>query len=772
MTKRIKLRTLLAGGVITLLFVALWGRIYWVQVAHAEFWAEKARETWVTTKKLVQDRGTITDRSGIVLASDAAAYTLALSPKVIQQLNAAHPEWKLIDQIASKVHNIIGKQEADLRKIMEAKTEKGEYYVQREVQPEGWKMDKEVADRLTAFRDQLRELTGKKDVGIYLIEDKKRYYPNNSLASQILGYVSKEGDAKMGLERTLDDQLKGEEGSITYRKDGKRTQLADGEIEAKQAVDGKNVSLTIDRDIQYYMEQAMKAAYEEYRPLSMTAIAADPKTMDILGMVSLPDFNPNNYWDYAKNLSSFKNNAVQSIYEPGSTFKIVTLAAAVQEGLFNPNDKYMSGSVAIPKSKPVNDIKRGGWGEITYLEGLKRSSNVAFVKLGYEKLGKDKFKQYIDNFGFGQKTGIELAGEIAGTTQLTWERDYAAATFGQAVSVTPIQQVAAVAAVANGGKLMTPHIIKSISDPNTGEKVVTEPKVIRQVISEQTSKKVGEYLEQVVSDREIGTGRNAYIDGYRIAGKTGTAQKVQASGGYAEDKFVVSFIGYAPVEDPKVVLYVLVDEPDDKTLGGGSVAAPIFKEIMQKSLLHLGVLPDVKKDADDKKKDDPEATPAPVTAKVTDVTNQTVTQAKSKLGNSSFEAIVLGKGDKVVSQLPKAGTVLPTSQHVYLMTEKTLGSVPSLKGLSLRDALDMCSLLGASCTASGQGYVSGQQATRTENKLSIALTLSPPAGTTIEPAATKSVTQTATDKQDQSGGASDGAGAADVDESAVEEAGD
>lgn len=772
MTKRIKLRTLLAGGVITLLFVALWGRIYWVQVAHAEFWAEKARETWVTTKKLIQDRGTITDRSGTVLASDAAAYTLALSPKVIQQLNAAHPEWKLIDQIASKVNNIIGKPEADLRKIMEAKTEKGEYYVQREVQPEGWKMDKEVADRLTAFRDQLRELTGKKDVGIYLIEDKKRYYPNGSLASQILGYVSKEGDAKMGLERTLDDQLKGEEGSITYRKDGKRTQLADGEIEAKQAVDGKNVSLTIDRDIQYYMEQAMKAAYEQYRPLSMTAIAADPKTMDILGMVSLPDFNPNNYWDYAKNLSSFKNNAVQSIYEPGSTFKIVTLAAAVQEGLFNPNDKYMSGSVAIPKSKPVNDIKRGGWGEITYLEGLKRSSNVAFVKLGYEKLGKEKFKQYIDNFGFGQKTGIELAGEIAGTTQLTWERDYAAATFGQAVSVTPIQQVAAVAAVANGGKLMTPHIIKSISDPNTGEKVVTEPKVIRQVISEQTSKKVGEYLEQVVSDREIGTGRNAYIDGYRIAGKTGTAQKVQASGGYAEDKFVVSFIGYAPVEDPKIVLYVLVDEPDDKTLGGGSVAAPIFKEIMQKSLLHLGVLPDVKKDADDKKKDDPEATPAPVTAKVTDVTNQTVTQAKSKLGNSSFEAIVLGKGDKVVSQLPKAGTVLPTSQHVYLLTEKTLGSVPSLKGLSLRDALDMCSLLGASCTASGQGYVSGQQATRTEDKLSIALTLSPPAGTTIEPSATKSVAQTATEKQDQSGNASDGAGAADVDESAVEEAGD
>ncbi|SFB35828.1 penicillin-binding protein 2B [Cohnella sp. OV330] len=768
MTKRIKLRTLLAGGVITLLFLALWGRIYWVQVAHAEFWAEQARNTWVTTKKLVQDRGTITDRTGTVLASDAAAYTLALSPKVIHELDAGHPEWKLIDQIASKVNNILGKPEAAVRKIIDAKTSKGVYYVQREVQPEGWKMDKEVADRLTAFRDQLREQTGKKDVGIYLVEDKKRYYPSGSLASQILGYVSKEGLAKMGLEKTLDDQLKGEEGSITYEKDGKRTQLADGEIEAKQAVDGKNVTLTIDRDIQYYMEQAMKTAYEQYHPLSMTAIAADPKTMDILGMVSLPDFDPNNYWDYAKDQSAFKNNAVQSIYEPGSTFKIVTLAAAVQEGLFNPNDKYMSGSVAIPKSKPVNDIKRGGWGEITYLEGLKRSSNVAFVKLGYEKLGKDKFKQYIDNFGFGQKTGIELAGEIAGTTQLTWERDYAAATFGQAVSVTPIQQVAAVAAVANGGKLMTPHIIKSISDPNTGEKVVTEPKVIRQVISEQTSKKVGEYLEQVVSDREIGTGRNAYIDGYRIAGKTGTAQKV-IDGVYAEDKFVVSFIGYAPVEDPKIVLYVLVDEPEDKTLGGGSGAAPIFKEIMQKSLLHLGVLPNPSKDSEeDKKKDGEAATPAPVTAKVIDVKGMTAAQAKSKLGNSAFDAIVLGKGDKVVSQLPKAGAVLPTSQNVYLMTEKTIGSVPSMKGLSLRDALDMCSLLGASCTASGQGYVSGQQATRDGGKLSIALVLAPPAGTTVQSFAGKA----SAGEQDQVAAGDGGDNAADVDDSALTDAGD
>lgn len=727
MTKRIKIRTLLAGGLITLLFVALWGRIYWVQVAHAEFWSEQARNTWVTTKKLVQERGTITDRGGTVLAADTAAYTLALSPKIINKLNEENPQWRLIDQIVSKVYNVLGKPEDETRKIIDAKTDKGVYYVQREVQPEGWKLDKEIADRMLAFRDQLRELTGKKDVGIYLVEEKKRYYPLGSLASQILGYEDKQGVATMGIEKVFNADLQGEEGSITYEKDGKRTQLADGQIEAKQAVDGKNIALTIDHEIQYYMEQAMRSAYEQYHPLSMTAIAADPKTMDILGMVSLPDFDPNAYWNYAKDPSSFKNNAVQSIYEPGSTFKIVTLAAAVQEGLFNPNEHYMSGIVEIPKSKPVRDINRNGWGEISYLDGLKHSSNVAFVKLGYEKLGKQKFKQYIDNFGFGVKTGIELPGEIAGTTKLTWERDYATATFGQAVSVTPIQQVAAVAAVANGGKLMTPHIIKSISDPNTGEKVVTEPKVIRQVISEQTSKKVGEYLEQVVSDQKIGTGRNAYIEGYRIAGKTGTAQKVQGKN-YSEDKYVVSFIGYAPVEDPQIVLYVLLDEPNDPTAGGGSVAAPIFREIMLKSLPHLGILPSVSKDDTDKNKKDGAEESGPVTVKVADVTGMTPTQAKSKLSASGLNTVVLGKGAKVVSQLPKASSVLPSGQQVYLVTEKTIGSVPSLKGLSLRDALEMCSLLGGSCTATGQGYVTAQQATRDGDKLQIALTLTPPLG--------------------------------------------
>jgi len=728
MTKRIKLRTLLLGGFITLLFVGLVFRIYWVTVGpKGEFWLNQAKQTWITSKPLPQERGTISDRNGVVLAADAAAYTLAVSPKVLNELEESHPSWRLIDQIVSKFHLVLDKDESEIRAAIDAKKEDGTYYAQREIRPEGWKMDKAVADRLMAFREEMRKLTGQNDVGIYFNEEKKRYYPGGALASQILGYENKDGEAIMGLEKTLDEQLRGEAGHITYEKDGIRTQLADGVVDVKQAVDGKDVTLTLDRDIQFYMEEALEEAYKKYNPVSITAIAADPKTMDILGMVSLPDFDPNNYWDYSGNLAAFKNNAVQSVYEPGSTFKIMTLAAAVQEGKFNPNATYKSGSISISKKdKPIHDHNYSGWGTITYLEGLKRSSNVAFVKLGYEMLGKEKFAQYINDFGFGAKTGIDLPGEVLGQTKITWNRDYASATFGQFVTVTPIQQVAAVAAVANGGKLMQPHIVKSITDPKTGEKTVTEPKMIRQVISESTSKQVGEYLEQVVSDTEIGTGRNAYIPGYKIAGKTGTAQVV-VNGKYAEDKYVVSFIGYAPVEDPKIVLYVLVDQPDIPLAGGSSVAAPIFKQIMEQALRHMGIQPDLDEE-ETKGKDggEDEEVVAEVTKAVPDVTGMTVAQAVSELANVSFNTETLGKGEKVLQQLPKANSVIPSSQRVYLVTEKSVNSVPSLKGMSLRDSLEMCTLLGAKCLTNGEGYVVAQTSGKANGQLVLTLTFAAP----------------------------------------------
>ncbi|MBO9596831.1 MAG: PASTA domain-containing protein, partial [Cohnella sp.] len=361
------------------------------------------------------------------------------------------------------------------------------------------------------------------------------------------------------------------------------------------------------------------------------------------------------------------------------------------------------------------------------------SSNVAFVTLGYERLGKERLVKYINDFGFGQKTGIELPNEISRSVSLNYPSEVATAAIGQGkVIVTPIQQVTAVAAVANGGKLLEPHVVKSITNNETGEKIVTEPKVIRQVISAETSRKVGEYLEQVVSDREIGSGKLAYIPGYRIAGKTGTAQKVSKGeqtdpngSGYAKDRFVVSFIGYAPVEAPKIVLYVIMDEPQAESAFGGTLIGPIFKEIMGQSLEHLGVKPNLPKSEQPSIAAAQATAGAEITAKVPDVVGMTVSQAQAALKQKNFPVGVLGKGAKVLQQLPKAGSVMPDSQRIYLLTDTHQGGVPDLTGLSLRDAIEMCSLLQVPFTVEGEGYVAGQKATKIGSQWTLQLKLAP-----------------------------------------------
>ncbi|MBJ6363151.1 penicillin-binding transpeptidase domain-containing protein [Paenibacillus sp. GCM10012307] len=711
MTKRIKLRTLLVGGVITLLFLVLIIRVYFVQVAHADFWLGKAREVWATSEPLKAVRGTITDRDGNILAMDAPAYTVSINPNVLHKLNIA-------DKVVERFHAIIGKSVEGLRNDVNAKRDNGEYVINREIHNEGWKMEKELADQIREFRDELREQTGQKDVGITLLDDQKRYYPKQNMASHLLGYVQKNDSAVYGIESLYDEALRGQDGYIKYEKDGKRVQLADGEVEYKPAVDGKNLRLTINTEIQYYVEEAIKESYQKYQPKSITAIAADPNTMEILGMASYPNFNPNIYWE-TKDQAAFYNHPVKQLIEPGSTFKIVTLAAAVQEGLFNPDDTYVSGSIKVPGAT-LRDVKRGGWGTISYLQGLKYSSNVAFVKLGYEKLGAEKFKNYITNFGFGEKTGIEQPGELKGRIDFNWPSEVATATYGQGkVQVTPIQQVAAVAAVANGGRLMEPHLVKQIEDPVTKTTQVIQPKVVRQVISEETSKKVGEYLEQVVSD---GTGRNAQIEGYRIAGKTGTAQKVSGGKGYSENKFIVSFIGYAPVENPKIVVYVVVDEPNDPNAGGGKVAAPVFQSIVEKSLRHLGVMPSVQPDQQ-------EGQGRRKSVTLPNVVSMKLTQATNEMQKRALNFEIVGKGKTVLQQIPKAGTTVPGTQRIYLITEERKQmAIPDMHKLPLRDVLEVCSLLDVRCVTEGEGFVVSQVQETQGKETVLKLKLEPPEG--------------------------------------------
>ncbi|TMV46666.1 PASTA domain-containing protein [Paenibacillus mesophilus] len=713
MNKKVKLRTILIGGLFTLFFIVLIGKIYWVQVVDASELLKKAQEMWERNKTIQPVRGSIVDRNKQVLAEDGPSYTVIVNPKIIDTLKNG-------SEVVKQLSAILGKPESELMEQVTKKKEDGTLLTWVEVRSEGWKIDVETADKIAAALKLEQPVNSQSNLythGVYLEETPKRYYPGGSLAAHVLGYFDKNGKAVMGLEATYNDMLKGKPGHIITARDRMGYELPDAKASYEPAEDGKTLQLTIDRNIQSYIETALERSYAEFKPKSMTAIAMDPKTGEILGLANLPTFNPAKYWEAKP--EDFRNNAISSQFEPGSTFKLVTLAGTVEEGLFDPNEKFKSGSIKI-YDRTLNDHNLKGWGTITYLEGLKRSSNVAFVKLGYEKLKEEKFKQYIGKFGFGQKTGIDLPGEITGWgDRFRYPVDYATATYGQGgVSVTAIQQIAAYGAIANGGMMMQPHVVKAVLDPKTNETIQkVDPKAVRQVVSPETASKVTEYLEQVVSDKEMGTGRNAYIDGYRVAGKTGTANIV-INGKYSDDKWVITFVGYAPVEDPKIVVLVLADQPDlhGNYHNGGLVAPVVFKEIMSQSLRYMNVTAHVTQELSGVEKK--VATP--------DVAGKPIADAKKQLGDGKIKYDVLGKGAGVIAQFPPGGTEIGPNQRIYLLTEETGGvELPNLQGKSLRDALAVCSFMKVECQVSGEGYVASQTVAPSGEQQAVTLQLVP-----------------------------------------------
>jgi penicillin-binding protein 2B len=712
MVRKIRVRSLVIGGLFTLLFLVMMTKLYWVQVVNGAELLDKAEVSWSRQKVLQPVRGAILDRNDKILAQDGESYTVAVNPLLIDKYKQ---QTEVVDMLAPLLNMNTPEGLSKLNDRVTSKREDGRLKDQVEIRNEGWKIDKSVADEINKKIDDLG-LKG----AVSLLEESKRYYPMNELAAHFLGYVDKENIARTGIELFYDDYLKGTAGLINYEKDRLGYQLPEGHATVTAPVNGYNVKTTIDRNIQHYIEEALDKMNEQYHPKSAMVIAADPNTMEILGMSSIPTYNPNTYWDFA-NQSDFINQNIASQYEPGSTFKIVTLAAAVDQGLFHPEEKYHSGTIKVPGAT-IRDHNNGlGWGSISYLEGLKRSSNVAFVKLGYEGLGKEKLHTYIEKFGFGQKTGIDLAGEIGGDIYFNFPSEVATATFGQGVAVTAIQQVAAVSAIANGGKLMRPYMMKEIIDPETNKVIQsTKPEMVRQVISKQTAKEVSGYLEQVVSDQEIGSGRRVYIDGYRIAGKTGTAQKF-VDGSYAKDKWIVSFIGYAPADNPQVALIVIVDDPDigSDSTRSSEVSAPVFKDIMGKSLRYLNV--------------PKENTSLGVTqlldnsgVLMPDLKDASLTEAKDLLARIGISYDVVGNGQKVLQQHPMAGTRIGLEQRGYMVTQPLEGlTFPDVTGRSMRDVVEVCSVYEADCTLLGEGYAASQKPVGNPPSKSVEITFEP-----------------------------------------------
>ncbi|WP_128895116.1 penicillin-binding protein [Longirhabdus pacifica] len=698
MLKKVKVRSLLLGGFITLLFIALISKLYWLQVIQADELMEKARINWETSNILKPDRGTIYDRNDQILAADLTGFTVVINPDKINKSGRAN---EITALLADKLE-YTPQGRVTLHGYV-TKMVNGKYVQHQEIGMKGKKIDKEVKEEIETEL-AMRGITE----GVAFIEETKRYYPKQELAAHVIGYYDKYDNPGLGIEEQFDDILKGVPGSISYRKDRSGIELPDRRLEYTPPEHGQSVRLTIDENIQSILQEAMEQSFYAYSPQSMTAIAVNPHTLEVLGMANYPTFDPTEYW----NIDNYNNHAIMSQYEPGSTFKIVTLAAAVEEGIFNPNETFMSGSILVGNRR-LHDHNYVGWGEISYLEGVKRSTNVGFVKLGYEQLGAEKFRQYITNFGFGDRTNIGLKGEITGAISFrdNIATEIATATYGQGrVTVTPIQQIAAISAIANGGKLMKPYIVKDIIDSETNEVIESfDPEEVRTVISEETAQEVGSYLEGVVSDQEVGTGRMAYIEGYRIAGKTGTANKV-VGGEYKEGAYVISFIGYAPVDDPQIAVLVIADEPDIQGdyRRGGAVVGPVFKEIMQRSLQYLEFeqQEDIQQEVSD--------TETSQTILVPDVQELDAYAAKNEIEIAGLNVEFIGNGNKVLSQSPQPQTQLIAKQTVYLITQSDF--VPDFTGKSLRDALELSTILGIEVKIDGEGYVYNQSITSDVNQ--------------------------------------------------------
>ncbi|WP_050614687.1 stage V sporulation protein D [Bacillus testis] len=600
-------------------FILIDLRLGYVQFYLGNLLTGKAKDSWSRDIPFEPKRGEIVDRNGVALATNLSAPTVYVVPRQVTDPKVT----------AEKLAAALNMKQSDAYKEITQNSSNVRL-------SKGRKISHQKAKEIKALNLK----------GVYIAEDSIRYYPFGKYLSHVLGFTGIDNQGLMGVELTYDNELKGKKGHVQFYADAKGKRLENMADDFKAPVNGKNLQLTIDNRIQTIMEREMDIAQATYNPDGMIGIAMNPNTGEILGMGSRPTFNPSEYQSVSSEVYN-RNLPVWSTYEPGSTFKIITLAAALQENKVNLNNDtfFDSGSVKVAGAN-LHCWKRGGHGSQTFLEVVQNSCNPGFVELG-NRLGKDKLFSYIKKFGFGQRTGIDLAGEGTGILfdlKRVGPVEQATTAFGQGVSVTPIQQVTAVSAAVNGGTLYTPYVAKQIEDPVSGKVTMRKtPKAKRQVISADTSKKVREALEAVVAK---GSGGGAYIESYRVGGKTGTAQKVK-DGHYLKNNYIVSFIGFAPVDDPQIVVYIAVDNPKDTTQFGGVVAAPIVGNILKDSLLAMDVKP--RKGGLDKKKkwDDP------VLVELPNVVGMTREELDTQLLNVKLD--VSGKGDKVVKQSPEAG---------------------------------------------------------------------------------------------------------------------
>jgi len=693
-------------------FGAAVGQLVNIMFVQGEHYQKLAADQQLRDIVIQPARGTIYDRNMEILAQSATVHTVFISPADFK----TDEQRKVVADGLSEILDV------DREKIYNA-TKKKTFYekIKRRIEGEEEKAVREFIED--------KELNEKYDVArlVNLEDDTKRYYPKNNFAAQVLGFVGDENIGRAGIEYYYDKYLFGEPGRRMAMRNAKGAQMPFSYEKIIDPKNGNSLVLTIDETIQYNLEKNLEQIVRENNVTNRVAcIAMNVKTGEILGMATKNDFDPNNYGSVfdgdardridnaaedqkdeifiREQAEQWKNKCILDAYEPGSVFKIITGAAAFDEGVVTLDSGYTCSSSITVAGTTYGCANDKVHGTQSLADGFVNSCNCMFIHIG-QQMGSDSFFKYYSAFGLTERTGIDLPGETKPTESLyyTAERmgpvELASESFGQTLKVTPIQLITAISAVANGGNLMEPHIVKQIIDEQGNIVKSVEPKIRRQVISKATSEAIMGCLEQAV---ERGSGQNAKVMGYKIAGKTGTSQKIDMRQEGEEELYISSFCGIAPADDPQIAILLMIDEPHAEVVYGGTLAAPAVGHMLESILPYLGVDPQY---TEEERGQMDIVTPAVVGKSL----NEAIDEIEDK--NAGLDVKVVGDGEKVTGQMPKGNAIMPRNGTVVIYTDSESGdnkvSVPDLVGLSVSQANKLAANSGLNMSISGPDLQDG-----------------------------------------------------------------
>ena len=694
-------RILIMAVVIIFLMTTTVARVFYLTIVRGEELSEKAETQQLKDTEITAMRGTIYDSNGNVLAQSASVWNVFIDPLNIKD--------KQRDLIVDEFANLFGYDADEKKEFYDKTTHQNHYEL----------VEKKVENNI---KEKLSKFVSKNELGgcIGTEQTTKRYYPYGTLASSVIGFTGADDQGLSGIEAYYDEQLTGTNGRIITAKDAKSNNIANDYETSIAATDGDSIVLTINQTIQYYLEKGLRETMNEYQAKGAYGVVMNCNTGAVLSMSSLPDYDCNEPYKltYSKDKkvikklsdktakqeaesaavqNQWRNFTVSDTYVPGSVFKTFVASAALEENVVNLNTTYnCTGSIQVDKYK-MKCHYHPGHGTQTLTQGLENSCNPFFITIG-QKLGVHNYFKYFDAFGFTQKTNIDLPGEAS--PQYYKEDQYgivelSSASFGQTNSLTPIQVCTGLCAIANGGKLLQPYLVSSIVDANGKTVKKTETKEIRQVISADTSEKVRKMMKSVVDN---GTGKNGYVAGYSVGGKTGTSTKLGESKNGEGDKYIVSFGAIAPSDDPEIAMLIIVDEPN-QDLGGGALCAPIAAQVTQEAMNVLGIEP---KYNDSEMKDLSKQTP--------NVVGKSLDEAKKTLEENNLNYVVVGDDSTVTRQCPSGADTIPNGGTVYLYTddsEKQTVNVPNFNGLTVNEAKDLASSSNLNIQIAGNSMSSG-----------------------------------------------------------------